>query len=263
MGPHDAFSADSRERATLLTLHTRELVSRESMPLWFSAGFVGAGAVATVALVAFPEQRREFVPASFACGVTTVASAISLFGSEDSQRRTLASVGFLPGTGVALSLALSVPDYRLPQLSSSAYAAGAFGTAAMASISALLEDGVPIATLRANLIALEDPTRRARLTSRELSRYERDFLSREHPIPLAVIFAPMGIGGLVALYPALERDRTPSARALAVTLGAAGIFVELAGLLSEHPVSGYRSDLNKLRLAPVFTASGVGLSGSF
>lgn len=257
-------SGEDRERAALLTLHTSELVRRESIPLWLSIGFVGVEAAGTAALMAtWRDEPRWLLPVTFGWGLTTVASATSLFGSEDSRRRTLASVGFLPAASLALGAALAVPDERLPRLSSGAYAAGALATSVLASVNALLEHGVPIETLRSNLQALSDPSQRARLTAAELARYERDFWSRQRAIPLGITFAPMAIGGLVALYPAFDTDRTPRARWLAVAFGSAGLLSGLAGLLSEHPVAAYRSDLRRLRLTPVFIGNGVALFGTF
>jgi hypothetical protein len=128
---------------------------------------------------------------------------------------------------------------------------------------AMATKSVPIARLREERELLSDPVRRARLRPAELRAVEADFFSRKPLLAPWVATLPLGIGAAVALAPAFDEQRTERARWSSGLLGGAGLLFWITSLSWEHPVDTYRYDVRRLRLAPVVTASGVGVLGTF
>lgn len=253
-----------RERAALLALRLGELIKRESLPLWLSAGYVGVGALGTgLSAFAVSDDPRVGVPWLAGFGIATAVTACTLGSAEDTRRRALQSVGYLPMAGLLFGIAMSGEDARLPQLTTAATAAGYLGTSILSAINAIASNGVGIAVQRRNYARIATPSDRASLTTAQLIRIEADFISRKPALPYWLVMAPIGVSGAVALAPAFDGDRTDRTRALSAALGSLAILNFAVALAVEHPVASYQSDLGKLKLTAIASGTGLALVGSF
>jgi hypothetical protein len=256
--------AAQHERVALLALHMDDLVNRESMPIWLTATAAGVGALSTALSAGATRDTPKFaVPWMLGSGVMAVASTVSLFYSEDAQRRTVLSVSYLPLAGILIGGGLAANEDRVPRLSLMSLGIGYVGADAFSMINSVTAHGVSIDTLRGYRERLATPEGRASLTAQELAQMEAAFVSREPLIPYWLVMSPIGVAGAVALVPAFDAHRTHDARTASAVLGTVGLLQFALSPANQHPVSAFRFELGRLKLSAMSTGNGAALTGIF